>query len=131
VERSTKSGGEAGSPSRQHQGRTAFTRSTLQKRFGAKRHIKGKDKSSEPDHAASCMSQALMTFIYRRCKSGLERSDIMKWTGEYIIDDAGQCRWHEGMRIQDEHMKSAYRKNSLIEFIIETSAVMGVKVGIA
>jgi hypothetical protein len=55
----------------------------------------------------------------------------MNWTGEYIIDDAGQCRWHEGMRIQDEHMKSAYRKNSLIEFIIETSAVMGVKVGIA
>jgi hypothetical protein len=55
----------------------------------------------------------------------------MKWTGEYIIDDAGQCRWHEGLRIQDEQMKSAYRKNSLIEFIIETSAVMGVKVGIA
>ena len=46
----------------------------------------------------------------------------MKWTGEYIIDDAGQCRWHEGLRIQDEPMKSAYRKNSLIEFIIETSA---------
>jgi hypothetical protein len=55
----------------------------------------------------------------------------MKWIGEYIIDDAGQCRWYEGLRIQDEHMKSAYRKNSLIEFMIETSAVMGVKVGIA
>jgi hypothetical protein len=55
----------------------------------------------------------------------------MNWIGEYIVDDAGQCRWHEGLRIQDEHMKSAYRKNSLIEFIIETSAVMGVKVGIA
>ncbi len=55
----------------------------------------------------------------------------MKWTGEYIIDDTGQCRWHEGLRIQDEHMKSAYRKNSVIEFIIETSAVMGVKVGMA
>jgi hypothetical protein len=55
----------------------------------------------------------------------------MKWIGEYIVDDAGQCRWHEGLRIQDEHIKSAYRKNSLIEFIIETSAVMGVKVGIA
>jgi hypothetical protein len=55
----------------------------------------------------------------------------MKWIGEYIVDDSGQCRWHEGLRIQDEHIKSAYRKNSLIEFIIETSAVMGVKVGIA
>ena len=55
----------------------------------------------------------------------------MKWIGEYVIDDAGHCRWHEGLRIHDEQMKSAYRKNSLIEFIIETSAVMGVKVGIA
>jgi len=36
-----------------------------------------------------------------------------------------------GLRIHDEQIKSAYRKNSLIEFIIETSAVMGVKVGIA
>jgi len=55
----------------------------------------------------------------------------MKWTGEYIIYDSGQCRWHECLRILDEPMKSAYRKNVLIEFIIETSAVMGVKVGIA
>jgi hypothetical protein len=28
-------------------------------------------------------------------------------------------------------MKAAYRKNVLVEFIIETSAIMGVKVGIA
>jgi hypothetical protein len=55
----------------------------------------------------------------------------MNWVGEYIIDDAGQCRWHECLRIQDELMKSAYRKNVLVEFIIETSAIMGVKVGIA
>jgi len=55
----------------------------------------------------------------------------MNWIGEYIIDDAGQCRWHECLRIQDERMKSAYRKNVLVEFIIETSAVMGVKVGIS
>jgi hypothetical protein len=65
------------------------------------------------------------------CHSGLERSDIMKWTGEYIIDDSGQCVWREGLRIQDEQMKSAYRRNTLIEFIIESSAIMGVKVGIA
>lgn len=55
----------------------------------------------------------------------------MKWTTEYIIDDSGQCRWHEGLRIFDEQMKAAYRRNVLIEFIIETSAIMGVKVGIA
>jgi hypothetical protein len=55
----------------------------------------------------------------------------MNFIGEYIIDDAGQCRWHENFRIQDEPMKAAYRKNVLIEFIIETSATMGVKVGIA
>jgi hypothetical protein len=55
----------------------------------------------------------------------------MKWIGEYVVDDSGQCRWHEGLRIQDEPMKTAYRKNVLIEFIIETSAIMGVKVGMA
>jgi hypothetical protein len=61
----------------------------------------------------------------------LERSDTMNWVGEYVIDDSGICRWYESLRIHDEPMKSAYRKNVLIEFIIETSAVMGVKVGIA
>lgn len=55
----------------------------------------------------------------------------MNWIGEYIVDDAGQCRWHEGLRIQDDLMKAAYRRNILVEFIIETSAIMGVKVGIA
>ena len=55
----------------------------------------------------------------------------MKWTSEYIVDDSGHCRWHEGLRIEDEPMKQAYRSNVLIEYIIETSAVMGVKVGIA
>jgi hypothetical protein len=55
----------------------------------------------------------------------------MNWLGEYIIDDTGRCRWHEGFRLQDEHMKAAYRKNVLIQFIIETSATMGVKAGVA
>jgi hypothetical protein len=107
-------------------------------RSGLERSDKMKH-SSEADRAPSCLSQAQTTpdLSTLRKRFGAERhyeqelSDIMKWTGEYIIDDAGQCRWHEGLRIQDEHMKSAYRKNSLIEFIIETSAVMGVKVGIA
>jgi hypothetical protein len=91
----------------------------------------------KPDHAASCLPRALKTFnestLQKRfgAKRHYEWERHMKWIGEYIIDDAGQCRWHEGLRIQDEQMKSAYRKNSLIEFIIETSAVMGVKVGIA
>ena len=55
----------------------------------------------------------------------------MKWTGEYIVDDTGQCRWYEGLRIHDQQIIGAYRNNVLIEFIIETSAMMGVKVGIA
>jgi hypothetical protein len=64
-------------------------------------------------------------------RSDRNKRDIMKWISEYIIDDSGHCRWHEGLRIEDEQIKAAYRKNVLIEFIIETSAVMGVKVGIA
>jgi len=87
--------------------------------------------SSEADHAPSCLSQALKTLDLLTLRKRFGAKRHMKWTGEYIIDDAGQCRWHEGLRIHDEQMKSAYRKNSLIEFIIETSAVMGVKVGIA
>lgn len=55
----------------------------------------------------------------------------MKWTREYRIDSAGQCRWHEGLHIYDDQIKDAYRSNILVEFIIESSAVMGVKVGIA
>lgn len=55
----------------------------------------------------------------------------MNWIGRYIIDASGQCRWHEGFRIQDDRMKSAYRKDVLIEFIIEISATMGVKAGMA
>jgi hypothetical protein len=55
----------------------------------------------------------------------------MKWAGEYIVDDTGQCRWHESLRIHDQQIIGAYRNNVLIEFIIETSAIMGVKVGIA
>ena len=55
----------------------------------------------------------------------------MHWVCEYVIDDAGQCRWHESFRVRDEQMKEAYRKNVLVELIIETSAAMGVKVGLA
>lgn len=55
----------------------------------------------------------------------------MNWIGEYIVDDSGACRWYESLRIQDEQMKAAYRRNVLVEFIIETSAIMGVKVGLA
>ena len=88
-------------------------------------------QNSEADHAPSCLLQGLKVFTFLTLQKRFGAKRHMKWTGEYIIDDAGQCCWHEGLRIHDEQMKSAYRKNSLIEFIIETSAVMGVKVGIA
>jgi hypothetical protein len=55
----------------------------------------------------------------------------MKWKGEYIVDNTGQCRWYESLRIQDSQIISAYRNNALVEFMIESSAIMGVKVGIA
>lgn len=55
----------------------------------------------------------------------------MNWIGEYIIDDAGQCRWAEGLRIHDLEMNTAYRRSPLLEFIIEIFASMGVKTGVA
>jgi hypothetical protein len=55
----------------------------------------------------------------------------MHWQGEFVIDHTGQCRWYESLRIHDPQIIGAYRNNVLVEFIIETSAIMGVKVGIA
>jgi hypothetical protein len=55
----------------------------------------------------------------------------MNWIGEYVIDDAGECRWSEGLRIQDAEMQRAYRKSVLLEFMITTFASMGVKTGVA
>jgi hypothetical protein len=97
--------------------------------MGAKRHT-SKSKARGPDRRAASI-KAESSFLGSTPQKRFGAKRHMKWIGEYIIDDTGQCRWHEGLRIQDEPMKSAYRKNSVIEFIIETSAVMGVKVGIA
>jgi hypothetical protein len=55
----------------------------------------------------------------------------MNWIGKYIFDNTGQCRWHEALHIQDAAMQQAYRQNAVIEFICETCAIMGVKVGMA
>ena len=44
---------------------------------------------------------------------------------------ATEAVWSETTEMEDEQIKDAYRNNVLVEFIIESSAVMGVKVGIA
>src|SRR5205807_5550594 len=74
-------GGEAGSPSRLHQGGIQHCVSKPQKRFGAKRQIKdtkgGEARIAEPP--ASRQNTALLD---RHCQSGLERSDKKgrRWT---------------------------------------------------
>ncbi len=55
----------------------------------------------------------------------------MDYKSEYRIDDTGLVHWHQGLAIVDEGIKAAYRQNTLIEFLIEHSAIMGVKVGMA
>jgi hypothetical protein len=55
----------------------------------------------------------------------------MKWKGEYVVDNIGQCRWSESLCIHDSQIINAYRNNALVEFTIESSAIMGVKVGVA
>ena len=55
----------------------------------------------------------------------------MDYKGEYRIDETGLVHWHQGLAIVDEGIKTAYRQSTLIEFLIEHSAIMGVKVGMA
>src|SRR6266700_3434508 len=55
----------------------------------------------------------------------------MDYKGEYRIDEMGLVHWHQGLAIVDEGIKAAYRQSTLIEFLIEDSAIMGVKVGMA
>ncbi len=55
----------------------------------------------------------------------------MEFKGGYLIDKAGIIFWHQGLKIVDEGLKSAYRQSMLVEFLIEHSAIMGVKVGMA
>lgn len=55
----------------------------------------------------------------------------MEFKAEYVIDKTGLVHWHQGLAIFDEGIKAAYRQNTLIEFLIEHSAIMGVKTGMA
>ena len=53
----------------------------------------------------------------------------MNWTGNYIIDDVGWCRWIEGLKIQDSEMIAAYRENKIIAATMEFFASVGVVTG--
>lgn len=55
----------------------------------------------------------------------------MEWKGEYVIEPTGWLAWKESLQIHDEAMKLAYRRNILVQYLVETSAIMGVKVGMA
>jgi hypothetical protein len=55
----------------------------------------------------------------------------MEHRGEWRIDENGKAYWHDGLSITDEGLKIAYRQNMLVEFMVEQSAIMGVKVGMA
>ena len=55
----------------------------------------------------------------------------MEFRGEYRIDDTGLVHWHQGLAIVDDELKAAYRQVPMVEFFIEHSAIMGVKVGMA
>lgn len=53
----------------------------------------------------------------------------MNWFREFAIDDTGRCHWREGMRVEDPALFESYRKSALAQFVIESSAIFGVKVG--
>lgn len=49
----------------------------------------------------------------------------------YIVDINGQILWRDVFHIQDEALKSAYHQLPLVGFIIESSAAVGIQVGLA
>ena len=55
----------------------------------------------------------------------------MNWTGEYIIEADGLCRWRETFKIEDPGLVDACRDHPLARLFIESWVQLGVKVGVA
>ena len=55
----------------------------------------------------------------------------MNWAGQYVISREGQLLWRECMEVTDPALIECYRQNLLASFVIEASAILGVKVGLA
>lgn len=55
----------------------------------------------------------------------------MEWDKHYVIDPSGLIRWEEAMRVNDETLLEAMRKNKLVHDITCNFAFMGIATGIA
>jgi hypothetical protein len=55
----------------------------------------------------------------------------MNWFAEFVVEPSGVVCWREGMRVTEGTLYDAYQQSALVQFIVETSATMGVKVGLA
>ncbi len=55
----------------------------------------------------------------------------MNWTGEYIIEADGFCRWQESLEISDPELARACRENLLTHLFVQSWVRLGVRVGVA
>jgi hypothetical protein len=53
----------------------------------------------------------------------------VNWFGEFVVDPNGAVHWREGMRVTEGSLYDAFRQSTLVQFIVETSVTMGVRVG--
>jgi hypothetical protein len=52
----------------------------------------------------------------------------MDWFGKYVVEPNGLVNWREGMLVHEEGLFEACQKSPLVQFVVEISAVVGVKV---
>jgi hypothetical protein len=63
-----------------------------------------------------------------RALSGLRE---MNWEWRVFIDDTGECRWIDGVRITDSSLMAMVRQSSRLALLVGKFAEHGVMVGAA
>ena len=55
----------------------------------------------------------------------------MRFFGKFVINQAGQVFWFEGLKIVDQEMQEFYRMNHLACYLMDQFAAHGVATGVA
>lgn len=55
----------------------------------------------------------------------------MDWMQQYVIEPNGLIRWDEAMKVNDENLLEAMKRNKLVHDIACNFAYMGVRTGAA
>jgi hypothetical protein len=66
-----------------------------------------------------------------RVLNGLRKGVLMNWEWRVFIDDTGECRWIDGVKITDAGLMAAVRESRRLAQLVGTLAEHGVMVGAA